>query len=339
MLLRTLPRYLPPILLGLVTTAILLLHAGGLLPLHAIERVEAYAYDTRLRLTAPDSINQRVVIIDLDEKSLAAEGRWPWRRDKVARLVDRLFDDYAVAVLGVDVVFGEPDDSSGIALLDTLGATPLGRDRIFIEQSERLRPALDRDGIFSTAVAGRKIVLGYYVSINDDATRIQTSGALPDPVFMAETFSGKNMHLPLANGYGANLPELQHAAWSGGHFNPLYDHDGVNRRIPLLIQYHDAIYESLSLAVARAALGDPPLRPIFAGDDRDGYSALEWLKVAGHQIPVDVNAAMMVPYRRTEKRFPYYSATDVLNLRVSRGRWQARLCYWEPAPPGLPITG
>jgi adenylate cyclase len=194
---------------------------------------------------------------------------------------------------------------------------------------------LDRDALFSAALEGRKVILGYYFSTNEDAALVQTSGALPDPVFMGATFSGKNVQFPVANGYGANLPDLQFAAWGSGHFNPLYDNDGVNRRIPLLIQYHDAIYESLSLAVARAVLGDPPLRPIFAEDVEGDYSSLEWLKVADHRIPVDVNAAMLVPYRSSERRFPYYSATDVLNQRLPKGAMDGKIVLLGTSAPGL----
>jgi len=55
-----------------------------------------------------------VVIVDIDEKSLAAEGRWPWRRDKIAALLDQLVDTYGVGLVGLDVVFVEPEETTGL---------------------------------------------------------------------------------------------------------------------------------------------------------------------------------------------------------------------------------
>jgi len=42
----------------------------------------------------PGTQNKRIVIIDIDEKSLLEQGRWPWGRNKLAQLVDILFDKY-----------------------------------------------------------------------------------------------------------------------------------------------------------------------------------------------------------------------------------------------------
>jgi len=66
----------------------------------------------------PGGVDPRVVILDIDEKSLNAEGRWPWSRNKLALMVNQLFDRYNVRVLAFDVAFPEPDTSSGYAVLE-----------------------------------------------------------------------------------------------------------------------------------------------------------------------------------------------------------------------------
>ncbi|MBP8120498.1 MAG: CHASE2 domain-containing protein, partial [Burkholderiales bacterium] len=65
---------------------------GNALPL--LQRLEEQAYDIRLRATMPEKIDPRVVIIDVDEKTLAAEGRWPLSRDRWVLLLQQLFDNY-----------------------------------------------------------------------------------------------------------------------------------------------------------------------------------------------------------------------------------------------------
>ena len=85
-----------------------------------INRFDSIAYDLRLRLTMPETLDDSIVIIEIDEKSLIAEGQWPWPRDKVARLVDQLVDHYGVRLVAFDVVFAEPEEISALALLDEL---------------------------------------------------------------------------------------------------------------------------------------------------------------------------------------------------------------------------
>lgn len=61
--------------LGLVLA--LMLHASGYFPLPLLTQLELFAYDVRLRLTLPGDVDPRIVIVDVDEASLAREGRWP----------------------------------------------------------------------------------------------------------------------------------------------------------------------------------------------------------------------------------------------------------------------
>ena len=48
-----------------------------------------------------------------------------------ARLVDQLFDKYGVFVLGFDTVFAEPEESSGLRVIEALEGTALGDDPRF----------------------------------------------------------------------------------------------------------------------------------------------------------------------------------------------------------------
>ncbi|MFN7278410.1 MAG: hypothetical protein ACK5VP_11560, partial [Betaproteobacteria bacterium] len=60
------------IFLGLAVAAVFLGHASRLMPIAVIDALESVAYDARLLLTMPRSLDPRVVIVDIDEKSLAA---------------------------------------------------------------------------------------------------------------------------------------------------------------------------------------------------------------------------------------------------------------------------
>jgi adenylate cyclase len=322
--------------LNLSVLLLFLAHASGYQRWEFIERMEHLAYDARLLFTIPRTQDPRIVIVDIDEKSLGEEGRWPWARNKLARLVDLLFDRYQVAVVGFDVVFAEPDESSGLSVLDALARHQLRGAGGFSAELAKLKNQLDYDTLFADSLKGRPVILGYYFNLPVEGEPI-ASGQLPEPVFPAGYFNRRVVFPEQAVGYGANLPELQSAALGAGHFNPYVDEDGVVRRVPMLFEYGGAYYESLSLAVARAAMHVPSVEAVF-GDDtlaETNYAGLEWLRIGGQDIPVDDRIRALVPYRGPKGSFPYVSASDVLHGRAPMDRLRDTIVLVGTSAPGL----
>ena len=103
-------RFLFPALTGLLLTAFAVTVKVADVPVltDLDQRLEWLAYDLRLRLFIPDEIelDPRIVIVDIDEKSLRQEGRWPWSRATIARLTDRVFEHGAL-IMAMDVVYAE----------------------------------------------------------------------------------------------------------------------------------------------------------------------------------------------------------------------------------------
>ncbi len=330
-------QYLPRYVLGLLILLVLLGHSARIYQIPFINHMDALIYDMKVRLTMPQSVDQRVVILDIDEKSLAEQGRWPWGRDKLATLMNKLFDQYGVKLVGFDVVFAEPDESSGLKSLESLARKELKDVAGFQSSLRDLRPQLDHDARFAAALKNRPIILGYYFSSKEGGV---SSGAAPEPVFPAGTFTGRRIGFTQWVSYGANLPEFQKAAAGGGHFNPLVDLDGTSRRVPLLVEHKGQYYESLSLAMVRNLLGNPPITPGYPGNSPASYAAMEWLdlKATGGgvmRIPVDENAATLIPYRGYQGSFPYFSITDVLNDRIPQEKLAGRVVVVGTTAPGL----
>lgn len=323
------------IALGFAFVFLFIGNAAKFYELGFVSFVEAKLYDTRLRLTLPNKGDDNIVILDIDEKSLKEQGRWPWGRDKLALLMDNLFDKYGIAVVGFDVVFAEKDSSSGLKVLQELGQNQLKEVSQFQSVLAQLKPKLEYDSVFASKLKQRNVVLGYYFNGSKDI-----SGVLPDPVFSAGNFKGRPINFTRWNGYGANLPELQSNAASAGHFNPVIDFDGIVRRVPMIVEYGGAYYESLSLAVVRTVLGSPKLLPGFAtaGNDKD-YAGLEWLELSMPQsslsIPVDSEVSALVPYRGARATFKYVSVTDVLKERIPLGELKNKIILVGTSAPGL----
>jgi len=318
-----------------VITLLFMAHIATWLPIPTLQRMENILYDLRLRATAVNTVDPRIVIVDIDEESLAKEGRWPWRRDKLALLVDMLFDYYNVKLLGFDVVFSEPDASGTVELLEKLASGPLQKDSDFLSTLETVRPKLSYDDMFAKSLENRPVVLGYSASQKIEKTpevgklplALATASELP---FSALLFKEQS--------YVANLPKLQTAARSGGFFNnPSVDEDGVYRRLPLLTRYNDKIYEALSLALYRTLLGMPEIKFITG----EGYgennvnNQLEGIEIEGFNIPVNQSGSILVPYRGRQGSFPYISATDVLNGVVDQEKLNDKIVIIGTSAAGL----
>ncbi len=137
-------------------------------------------------------------------------------------------------------------------------------------------------------------------------------------------------------GYTGNLPLYLKSAAAAGHFNPLVDEDGVSRRIPMLLEFDGAYYEPLSLAVVRTylSLQDQGRLPRVEPGNAAGRG-LEWLKVGPLKIPVDEEAAALIPYRGGKRSFQYISLADVIKERVHPSRLMGKIALLGGSAPGL----
>jgi len=285
-------------------------------------------------MTMAPGRDERIVILDIDEKSLGEIGRWPWSRKVMAELNEKLFDHYGLALVGFDVVWAERDPSSGIDVLDALARSELKEDSQFQKSYSRLRPALDFDARFAESLKGRPVVLGYYFNSEERAVRVN---ALPPPVLPRGTFAGSNVLFPQWVGYTGNLPVYLRSAAGAGHFNPAPDFDGISRRVPLLAEFDGEYYEALSLAMVRAlmARGTGELPSVAPGFPEDRPQDLEWLDVGGVKVPVDETASALIPYRGRRFSFPYISLADVLRGRIEPEQLKGRIALVGTTAPAL----
>ena len=322
--------------MGLAIVAAFFVHARGVdYELLFISKLENLASDTRLRFLMPGGVDPKIVILDIDEKSLkerehGGEGRWPWPRDRLALMVDKLFDQYQIEVLGFDVVFAERDETSGVRVLDRLANGELSGVPQFQSALAKLRPQLDYDAIFADKLRNRKVVLGY--TFNQEG---EFKGLLPSPVFTEADLRGRKIpQEEVRSGYSGNIAVLQNTAASGGHFNPTNDADGVLRKVPLVIPFQGKYYEALSLAVTRSYLGMPAVKLEFE-DYAGGEATLEQISIGGLKIPVDNNARALIPYRGPRGSFKYISIADVLNDRIDIAELRGKIALVATSAPGL----
>jgi len=324
------------IVLSLTIVAVFVLYTGGKVPIPLFDRLENLSYDFRLRLTLPNTIDEKIVILDIDERSLAEVGRWPWPRDVLARIVDNLFDQYGVKAVGFDIVFAERDESSGLNVLNELAQGPLRDDQAFLEKYRELAPQLENDRIFAESLTDRRVVMGFAFLRTREEAEANRIGTLPEKVGDIEQYWTERIPLFENIDYTANLGVLQEAAYSGGFFdNPSVDEDGIFRRVPLLQVYEGKLYQSLAMAMVRAGSETEDVTIEVWDDSRSGYYAVEGVRLGDYSIPVDGTSAILVPYRGSRKHFPYVPMVDVLNGSADPAILKDRLILVGTTAAGL----
>ncbi len=247
--------------------------------------MENYLYDVRVRATMPGGIDERIVIVDIDEASQQQLGQWPWARDTLANIVDILFDDYGIKTLGFDVLFAEAGRGGG-------------------------------NEAFADSFIARDVITGFVFKDSLSEGEPEFTGVLPTALIPGSDLENISVPFIEAAGYTGSLTALQENAFGGGFFDsPLIDSDGVFRRAPLVQRYRGNLYPTLALAVVRAATGSPPVGFSFAGSGRSGLE-LEAFRVGNREIPVNEQVAVFIPFRGPQESFRFIPAKDIVNHKA-----------------------
>jgi len=261
-----------------------------------LTRLDNTVYDILVRRVGTKRPAGRVVIVDVDERSLSELGQWPWRRDLIGELVARL-RDLGASVVALDVVFAEPDRyerSTASGEVRSNAGVPSGPDKAFAD-----------------ALGGGRVVLGYALTF--DASATASSGCVLHPVGLALVEAREESGSPFFRASGAicNLPSLARAAGASGFLNAAPDADGILRRVPLLIELDGRVYPALALAAVTAASGVREFALKVANVNAAS------LTVGDRTVPLDGKSNLLVRYRGPKRTFPYISVADVLGRRVA----------------------
>ena len=183
--------------LSLALTVAFLLHVGGIFNIPILRSLENLSYDSRLKITLPESVDKQVVIVDIDEKSLDEIGQWPWNRNVLAKLNDVLFDHYQIKVIGYDIVFAEEDIDEGAKLLDKMAEGSLKDNSEFMDEYHRAMSSLRHDQRFAESLKNRNTVMGFVMDTDS------TKGDLPEAITTLDTETLEKLAINKTIGYTA----------------------------------------------------------------------------------------------------------------------------------------
>ncbi len=278
-------------------------------------RLDLAVYDRLVSASRLQAHSGRVTLVAIDERTLAEAGRWPWPRDRVAALLDRV-RSLGAAAIGLDVLFAEPDAAGEVSAGSGGAPPPAGEP-----------PALStRDAALAAVLARGPFVSGYAFTFDRAVDRpcpLRSIGLARAPT------TGTVTRVPRAVGVVCNLFQLESAAAASGFLNAAPDVDGTLRRMPQIIEFGGELYPSLALATVRAGLA---VQRLGVADPAAGSPVV---RLDDREIPLAADGSVLVRFRGPAGTLPRLSAVDVLEGRVPAGALAGQLAFVGAAALGL----
>lgn len=310
---------------ALVTlTALVNLRAADPWPVRNLR--DAY-FDYLQRLAPRDYTPVPVLIVDLDEASLARFGQWPWPRDRLAAMVDRL-SELGTAVIAFDILFPEADRLSPRNLIKDLVVRGALTSGPWVEQIEKL----DNDVAFAEAIGRAAVILGTSDAGDKSGASIATKAGF---AFVGQD-PGHEL-LPLRSTTPI-VPVLAAAAAGIGvvNINPLGESD-TQREVPLIWRTPGSFMPGLAVEVLRVALGESTV--VVIGPN-DGTNRVDEVRVGGYTIPTLSNGLFPVHFRHEEPSvyIPAYQVLDPLLSQQHGSVLEGAIVFVGSSAAGLADT-
>lgn len=281
--------------------------------------IENLSYDFQVRShPRPLKTENPIVIIDIDDKSLKAQGRWPWSRKILADLVSKLFKAGAT-IVALDITFPDAEENVISEAIVELNKVPKPNKSV-INDLEGVRKAFDYDIQFASSLSLGESVLGFVFS--DQGA---PSGIIPPPILTLDRRLQDELAIPDMSSFLGNVPVLQNAAKNGGFINATKDLDGVQRFTNLLLRRGSDVYVALSLQAVSMFLLTKKIELIT--ENYKDAEVLEGIKLDQLTIPTDSMGRILIPFRGPAFTLPYVSATDVLEGKVERSSIEGKLIF------------
>ena len=257
-----------------------------------------------------------VVIVDIDEASVTALGRWPWPRTRLARLIDATHQLGARAI-GLDMIMPEADRlSPGVLMAERPDVSPAlqqelsqlpANDTLLAETLHRTPVVVGRAGTSESKPLQMPV---------DNQTPVRTYGETP------------LVYVPRYAEHVTNILELERAASGRGYLNTEPDQDGVVRLVPLLVAVQEALAPTLGLELLRVAV-----KQDVYGVHTDNHG-VHGIQIGNAFIRTDPDGRLRLYFSETDPR-RRVSARDVLHGTVSADAVQDKVAIIGVTALGL----
>ena len=275
-----------------------------------VKKISNINYDAYQSFFQTEFTQKDIRIIDLDDRSLKEVGQFPWRRDKLAKLLDNL--SYAEPkVVAFDIFFSEPDRENPTKILNEL--------------SMSTENVIDSDKIFAKSIENNNVVLPIVglskINNNDELNKNLKAR------FILKGNPAQDYLYNFSSGL-SSLDEFNNEAKGIGSISILDSEDGVLRNVPLLININNQIWPSLSLEMIRVTNNQ---KNYLVASDELG---VQTIKTRTTQFYTDENALIYMKYKKFNPNY-YISAVDVLRNEFDQNEIKDKMVIIGSSAAGL----
>lgn len=274
------------------------------------QSLDSRVRDFYFKVRGPEKTSDDIVIVDIDEKSIARLGQWPWERDKVSRILQNL-SQAGAGIIGLDIVFSEADKSSPQRVAKKYGIEGVNLP--------------DYDAILAKTISQTPTILGYVFDFD-----VKNDKEAPQiPAIFIQKHKKKVEYLPEAAGVTTNLELIQNAAYSSGFLNNIPDDSGIIRSVPLLVSYDMQVYPSLSFEMFRIAF---QANKVVINYSEVGIDNLTLNKI---EVKSDRFAKLHLNFRGPFKSYDYISAVDIYDNSFKKSSIEGKFVFIGTSANGL----
>ena len=281
-----------------------------------LEELRVRTFDTFQRVDPRTKTARPVTIVDIDEKSLARLGQWPWPRTTIADLIVNLTNLGAITV-SFDEVFAEADRLNP----DMAARTMRDLDEV---TRARLRELPSNDQVLADAIRQSRVVLGE-TGLPEKQEQIEKDLPVTGFASLGEDIEPFLFEFP---GLLRNIPLLEKSAAGRGVFTIVAERDGIIRRVPMVLRAQGTMMSSLSLETLRVITGTAT---VLIRSDRAGIKSI---KLRQLEIPTDRNGQLWVHFAHQDPSI-YVSAVDVLDGSTPPEKIKGKLILIGTSAVGL----
>jgi adenylate cyclase len=278
-----------------------------------VKKISLINYDFYQKTLVKGEV-KNITIIDIDEKSIAAIGQFPWRRDVYAKILSNL-NQFNPASVAFDIFFSEEDKQNPKNLL-----IELKKDNDISENIE----VLDTNKIFIDEIKKTKVILPVVGTIKQN---LVINNSKPKLRIISKGSNPKNYLFKFKDKI-TSLEKINDAATGIGSISLLPGIDGIIRSVPILLNIDDQIWPSLSLESIRVSNGQKNLL-IKAND-----SGIQSIKTRKNTFTTDNNGVINIKYKDFKKD-NYISAVDIIDNNFDKKRIENKIILIGSSAQGL----
>ena len=307
---------------GLLAFAIFVSFLPILNPLQIFTSLQNYSFDTFQRILPREVYPEDpVVIIDIDDRSLAEIGQWPWSRNQLAKLTNQA---YAAAALGFDVVFAEPDRTNPQNLIASYSLNE--------ELAKELTSLPSNDELFAQAIKNHgTVVLGQALNNNEISKPSKTKFGLviqgDDPKQFVTNYLGVQNNIKLLDASAQGIGSMS-----------IGNNDAIVRQLPTFESIGDQLIPSLAIEMTRVAVGASTFQIKSSNaSSEEAYGAqtgINNIKLGPLTIPTTAKGNAWIYFTAT-KNISTVSAVDVISGAIPPEFFEGKVALVGTSASGL----